>query len=281
MEIADVFVLNKADREGADRTYRDLAMVLSLADGMTEATWLPPIVKTVAARGEGIERAARRRSRSTSTGCASGAALDARRRAQLKLRVETILKDRVLAAASAEAGLEAEVERGFARHVDPYRLADALFDGVVRAEAARVGARGGGRMIRRVDHLGIAVRSIAEARGFYEALGLDGRGDRGGAAGEGPGGDDPLRRDAPRAARADRPGLADRPLPRAARPRHPPRLPGQRRPRRRRPHACAGAAPGCCASAPTAGAGGARVQFVHPKSAGGVLVELAQGGHGE
>jgi len=139
MEIADVFVLNKADREGADRTYRDLALVLSLADGMTEDSWLPPIVKTVAARGEGVEDLVGAIEKHLDWMRARGT-LDARRRAQLRLRVETILKDRVLAAAASHAGLDAEVERGFARHVDPYRLADDLFEGVVRAEAARVGA---------------------------------------------------------------------------------------------------------------------------------------------
>ena len=51
----------------------------------------------------------------------------------------------MLAAASSRAGLEAEVERGFARRLDPYRLADALFEGVVRAEAERVAAREGER----------------------------------------------------------------------------------------------------------------------------------------
>jgi LAO/AO transport system kinase len=141
MEIADVFVLNKADREGADRTYRDLAMVISLADGMTEATWLPPIVKTVAARGEGIGDLLAAIEKHLDWMRERGG-FEARRRSQLKLRVESILKDRVLAAASAEAGLEAEVERGFARRVDPYRIADALFAGVVRAEAARGCARG-------------------------------------------------------------------------------------------------------------------------------------------
>jgi LAO/AO transport system kinase len=135
MEIADVFVLNKADREGAERTFKDLAMVLSLADH-DEHTWLPPIVRTVAARGEGIDElvAAIARHR---TWMEQGGRLVARRRAQLRLRVETILKDRVLAAAREQAGLEREVERGFEERVDPYALAGRLFDGVVAAERGR------------------------------------------------------------------------------------------------------------------------------------------------
>lgn len=52
MEIADVFVINKADREGVDRVERELMAALALAG--EEASWTPPVVKTVATRGEGI-----------------------------------------------------------------------------------------------------------------------------------------------------------------------------------------------------------------------------------
>lgn len=138
MEIADVFVLNKADRDGADRTYRDLAMVLSLSDH-DETSWLPPIVKTVAARGEGIDELVGAIGRHRDW-MAVGERLAARRRQQLRLRVETILKERVLAAARSEAGLEEQVAAGFTARTDPYRLADELFRGVVRAESARAAA---------------------------------------------------------------------------------------------------------------------------------------------
>jgi LAO/AO transport system kinase len=53
MEIADVFVINKADREGVDRVERELKAALQLAG--EGAGWTPPIVKTVASRGEGTE----------------------------------------------------------------------------------------------------------------------------------------------------------------------------------------------------------------------------------
>jgi len=135
MEIADVFVLNKADREGADRAYKDLASVLSLGDH-EEGDWLPPILKTVAARGEGIAEVLEAIGGHRAWMASSGR-LETRRRAQLRLRVEAILKDRVLAAAREEAGLEAEVTAGFERHADPYTVADRLFRGVVEAESGR------------------------------------------------------------------------------------------------------------------------------------------------
>src|SRR6185503_18237363 len=53
MEIADVFVINKADREGVERTARDLQSALDIDEDM--GAWLPPIVKTVASLGRGID----------------------------------------------------------------------------------------------------------------------------------------------------------------------------------------------------------------------------------
>jgi len=51
LEIADVFVLNKADREGADRTEREIRAMIEL--GTQHRDWTPPVVRTVAPRDEG------------------------------------------------------------------------------------------------------------------------------------------------------------------------------------------------------------------------------------
>ncbi|MEY2412226.1 MAG: GTPase [Acidobacteriaceae bacterium] len=53
MEIADIFVINKSDREGTERVEREIRALQSLA--IRSDKWTPPIVKTVATRGEGIE----------------------------------------------------------------------------------------------------------------------------------------------------------------------------------------------------------------------------------
>lgn len=55
LEIGDVFVVNKADREGADATVRDIRHMISLGDRTEQGLWRPPVVKTVAAKGEGID----------------------------------------------------------------------------------------------------------------------------------------------------------------------------------------------------------------------------------
>src|SRR5262245_9894120 len=52
LEIADLFVVNKADRDGAAETVRDLEFMLDLS---LQSDWRPPIIKTVASRGEGFE----------------------------------------------------------------------------------------------------------------------------------------------------------------------------------------------------------------------------------
>jgi LAO/AO transport system kinase len=55
LEIADVFVINKADRDGADATHRDIQGMLSLA-ARGPGEWRPQVVRTVAAKGEGIDK---------------------------------------------------------------------------------------------------------------------------------------------------------------------------------------------------------------------------------
>ncbi len=54
LEIGDVYVVNKADRDGATQLARDLRAMLALAE-RTEGAWKPPIVKTVAVKGEGLD----------------------------------------------------------------------------------------------------------------------------------------------------------------------------------------------------------------------------------
>jgi GTPase len=56
MEIADIFVINKSDHEGTDRVEREIRALQSLADRTDE--WVPPIVKTMASEGRGIEELA-------------------------------------------------------------------------------------------------------------------------------------------------------------------------------------------------------------------------------
>jgi LAO/AO transport system kinase len=58
MEIADIFVINKSDREGAERVEREIRAMQSLATRTRNDRWTPPIVKTVATEGVGTKELA-------------------------------------------------------------------------------------------------------------------------------------------------------------------------------------------------------------------------------
>jgi LAO/AO transport system kinase len=132
MEIADVFVVNKSDRDGAEKTARDLQSMLGLDENMKASGWMPPIVKTVASLGRGVEELVAALERHQAWLDESGAR-KARRLGQLRLRVESLLKDRVLRAADQSAGLGRALEQAFAQREDPHTVAERLFGAVVRA----------------------------------------------------------------------------------------------------------------------------------------------------
>jgi len=55
LEVADVLVVNKGDREGAERTTRDLRHAVAMGD-RPEHAWRPPVLRLVATSGEGVDR---------------------------------------------------------------------------------------------------------------------------------------------------------------------------------------------------------------------------------
>ena len=129
MEIADVFVVNKADRGGAGRAVAEIEGMLSLrARGADE--WRPPVVRTCAAAGDGVDAlvAAVRRF----AGRAPAAADRARRRA--RARLESILAARLVERIAAARGLDDAVEAVVSRAVDPYAAASDLLRRFVREE---------------------------------------------------------------------------------------------------------------------------------------------------
>src|SRR4029079_16301905 len=83
LEIADVFVINKADRDGVERTVRDLEMMLSIGE---HGDWIAPILKTVASREEGVDRVLDAIERHREYLQTSGE-IERRRRSHLRLRV--------------------------------------------------------------------------------------------------------------------------------------------------------------------------------------------------
>jgi LAO/AO transport system kinase len=127
MEIADIFVVNKSDREGVDRTVAEIESLLSLQT-FQDADWKPPIVRTEATKGGGvgelIEAVGRFRNH-------SAALLASRRRDRAAAGLRAILADRLMRRVeSTIADLEMErlVDRIAARQTDPYTAADEILN---------------------------------------------------------------------------------------------------------------------------------------------------------
>lgn len=126
MEIADVFVVNKADREGADRLVSSIESNLALHTyGADE--WRPPIVKTVAIDGTGLPALGQVIERFRAHGAARHfdrrrARGESRLRELVAHRFMTRLEQQVL----AEGELASWVEKIATREVDPYTAAEAL-----------------------------------------------------------------------------------------------------------------------------------------------------------
>jgi LAO/AO transport system kinase len=131
MEIADVFVVNKADRDGADQVARDLRYMQSLGGRHSDAgAWRPPIVKTSAARNEGIDDlvAALQKHRDW---LESHHELAHRRRARAATEIEAIALGEVrqrFAQVHGSAALDAAAARVVDGQTDPYSAAQQLID---------------------------------------------------------------------------------------------------------------------------------------------------------
>lgn len=129
LEIADIFVVNKVDREGADQTVRDLRHVIALGrQGCAGPGWRPPIVRTVATKAEGLDElvGAIEEHREWMLGHGE---LDARRARRAEAEVEAIALARLhsklgdVLRGSALPGLAKRVVAG---ELDAYRAADDL-----------------------------------------------------------------------------------------------------------------------------------------------------------
>ncbi len=126
LEIADLFVINKADRAGADRLAADLETLLSLAEGEGKAR--PEIVRTVAIRDEGIEDLQAGVRRFLESAGESRRAERRRDRAEARLRgilAERLLGEVLERAIPAEA-LRKMVEEIASRRLDPYTAAERV-----------------------------------------------------------------------------------------------------------------------------------------------------------
>ena len=135
MEIGDVFVINKADRQGVLTTEKELEALLSLAG--RDDSWEPPIVKTVATESKGIQElaAAIEKYRTFHLQAKSG---DGRRRAIARWRILELLRERLVAQTlesdSASAKLDRLAGEVASRQRDPYSAVEELMGTVARGQ---------------------------------------------------------------------------------------------------------------------------------------------------
>ena len=131
LEIADIFVVNKADLPGASRVVRDLKELVR--HGKIRAGWSPPVLTTVAETGEGVDELVGAIDRHGDTIAGSGE-LERRRIARLRAEVEAIVVERAAERARSalhEGRMSRELEGDLSR-VDPYALAERILNGHTR-----------------------------------------------------------------------------------------------------------------------------------------------------
>ncbi len=131
LEIADIFVVNKADRDGADATYRDLQGAIALGE-RAAGDWRPQVIRAVALRGEGIDDILAAIDKHREWLQAHGE-LTRRRQARAAAEVEAIalatLRARIGSLRNGTA-LASLAERVAAGELDPYAAAHQLLSGL-------------------------------------------------------------------------------------------------------------------------------------------------------
>jgi LAO/AO transport system kinase len=131
MEIGDIFVVNKADRPGADKTVTEVTMMMSLVE--EHGDYVPPIVKTVASKQQGIQELDDAIVKHLEYLSASGE-LDRRNRDRVRIRIETQLKesfmDRLIGKTIGREQYEELLEDVLRKRNNPHDAAESVLDKV-------------------------------------------------------------------------------------------------------------------------------------------------------
>src|SRR6266571_4438251 len=139
MEIADIFVINKADREGVNSTEKEVEALLSLAT--RQDGWQPPIVKTIATESKGIEELAGAIDRFRDYQLKTDIGLE-RRRVIARWRILELLRERLLARTldgdAASETLERLANEVASRRREPYSAVEEIINTGVRSQNSEV-----------------------------------------------------------------------------------------------------------------------------------------------
>ena len=126
IEIADILVVNKGDRPGADEAVKDLLQMQKLGHPRTE--WRPPVIKTSASTGDGIDElmaaVAKHRDWAAQSGEAERRAADA-----MRAEIQTLMRERVLRELAQRVDaemMEQVLSRVVGKQIDPYEAVEVL-----------------------------------------------------------------------------------------------------------------------------------------------------------
>ncbi|MBP6874903.1 MAG: methylmalonyl Co-A mutase-associated GTPase MeaB [Candidatus Eisenbacteria bacterium] len=130
MEIADVFVINKYDREGGDRLRRDIAVTLELTHWTRPGGWIPPIVPAVATAGTGVDQALAEAEAHIRWLAEDPARQEGMRLEKVGRRLRALLRDALIERVWRDAALESRLAEALpriaARECSPYRWIESI-----------------------------------------------------------------------------------------------------------------------------------------------------------
>jgi methylmalonyl-CoA epimerase len=182
MEVADLFVVNKADRDGADRVVQEILQMLELGE---HGAWIPPIVKTVATTGAGLDELEAKLGEHRVF--LAGSEGVKRRRDRIRMRIEGLVKEDFLRKVEKLRGgsgaLDEAARRVDAREEDPISVARGLVERIDRGAAgaaappvpsspSKKSESSSFSLVSKISHLGISVPSIEQGGKFWDLLGL-------------------------------------------------------------------------------------------------------------
>jgi len=171
MEIADIYVINKSDRAGADRVAQEVTAMLSLAtraDG-----WQPPIIKTVATTGQGIAELIQALDEFHAFS-EKGGVTNQRRKEHWRSRLLELLRQTLFERAAAgplhDGSIDRQVDDLLLHRTDPHQVVEGIIASLFSRSAARDAAilPQSGEM--KIHHVGIAVESLAAAVPIFQRV---------------------------------------------------------------------------------------------------------------
>ncbi|MEO8585663.1 MAG: methylmalonyl Co-A mutase-associated GTPase MeaB [Acidobacteriota bacterium] len=181
MEVADLFVVNKSDRDGADRVVQEILQMLELGE---HGAWVPPILKTVATTGAGLDELIEKLEEHRTFLLGPDGAR--RKRERTRMRIEGLVREdflrRVERLRGDRGALDEAAERVEERREDPRSAASTLssaLDGDGGPHSPSSPSKKSSSypkpknsLVSRISHLGISVPSIEQGGKFWDLLGL-------------------------------------------------------------------------------------------------------------